>query len=549
MEELGYKLKRPELWIALMGALFFIPFLGHLPLFDWDEINFAESAREMIVTGNYTEVQVNFERFWEKPPLFFWMQTVCMKVFGINEFAARFPNAVCGIVSLILLFRIGRKYIDQLFGLIWALLYFGSFLPHFYFKSGIIDPVFNLFIFLGIFYLAETVRQKDEKPLKMALLSGLFTGLAVLTKGPVGLLIVLLSFLVYWAFQKFKKVASIKTVLLYALTVFLVSFFWFGFELIKNGPWFLVEFIEYQIALFSQPVAGHKQPIYYHFVVVFFGCFPLSVLAIKSLIRKMHLTEMPAANNFKQWMTILFWVVMILFTIVTTKIVHYSSMAYFPFSFLAAWHLYQLVRKKEKVSSLTSITNLVVGIIISLILIALPLVIEYKEVLIPYIKDKFAVASLGLDVHIQGWEFMIGLLYLASVVTFFILFKKGKNLKALALASFSTAIVLIGFQVFVVDKIAQYSQGPAIEFYESKQGEDVYITTIGFKSYAHLFYFRKPEPHNPEHANDNWLLTGDLDKPAYFVVKVHKQNKLAPYQDIQKIGEKGGFAFYKREVE
>lgn len=57
--------------VALIGALLFIPFLGQVHLFDWDEINFAESAREMMVSGNYFQVQVNFQPFWEKPPLFF----------------------------------------------------------------------------------------------------------------------------------------------------------------------------------------------------------------------------------------------------------------------------------------------------------------------------------------------------------------------------------------------------------------------------------------------------------------------------------------------
>ncbi|MGL5888758.1 MAG: ArnT family glycosyltransferase, partial [Bacteroidia bacterium] len=71
-----------------------MPFLGYAQLFDWDEINFAECAREMMVTGDYTTVQINFEPFWEKPPLFIWMQVLCMKVFGVNEFAARLPNAI-----------------------------------------------------------------------------------------------------------------------------------------------------------------------------------------------------------------------------------------------------------------------------------------------------------------------------------------------------------------------------------------------------------------------------------------------------------------------
>ena len=72
----------------------FFPFLGQSHLFDWDEINFAEAAREMIVTGDYLRVQINFQMFWEKPPFFIWLQVLSMKSFGINEFAARFPNAL-----------------------------------------------------------------------------------------------------------------------------------------------------------------------------------------------------------------------------------------------------------------------------------------------------------------------------------------------------------------------------------------------------------------------------------------------------------------------
>ncbi|PIO47146.1 MAG: hypothetical protein CMR00_11925 [[Chlorobium] sp. 445] len=142
---------RYSLIIGTVAFLFFVPFLGAVHLFDWDEINFAESAREMLVTGNYARVQINFEPFWEKPPLFIWLQALSMHVFGVSEFAARLPNALCGIITLLLLFRIGTQLYDERFGLFWSLSYFGSFLPHFYFKTAIIDPVFNLFIFLGVY--------------------------------------------------------------------------------------------------------------------------------------------------------------------------------------------------------------------------------------------------------------------------------------------------------------------------------------------------------------------------------------------------------------
>ena len=319
--------------IALVGAIFFLPFLGSVHLFDWDEINFAESAREMMVTGDYFRVRVGFLPFWEKPPFFFWLQVGAMKLFGVNEFAARFPNAIFGIITLVTLYVIGKKEKDSTFGIIWALLFFASMLPHLYFKSGIIDPVFNYFIFTAIYFLMKAMNDVESK-LRNSALSGALIGLAIITKGPVGFLLLLLTFIVIIIIGRFKVWPRIKDVAIFALTTFLVSFMWYGAEVVSNGPWFLVEFINYQIDLFSTPVAGHEQPIYYHFVVVFLGCFPMSVLALGSFNK-----TTTSGNPLAKWMMVLFWVVMILFTIVTTKIVHYSSMAYLPLSYLAALYI------------------------------------------------------------------------------------------------------------------------------------------------------------------------------------------------------------------
>ena len=121
-----------QILLAVIGAAIFIPYIGAAHLFDWDEINFAESAREMILTGDYLTVQVDFHPFWQKPPLFIWMQVLTMKIFGINEFAARLPNVICGMITLVVLFRAGRKIYDVEFGWIWVLSYIGSFLPFLY---------------------------------------------------------------------------------------------------------------------------------------------------------------------------------------------------------------------------------------------------------------------------------------------------------------------------------------------------------------------------------------------------------------------------------
>lgn len=131
-----------------------------------------------------------------------------MNLFGITEFAARFPNAVCGALVLPALYQIGRRFRGHLFGLCWALCYVGSFLPHFYFRSGIIDPYFNAFMFFSIVFLAAANLPKCSRPFLYTAVSGIFTGLAVLTKGPVGLLVVGATWSIVWFWNTLSSAAE-----------------------------------------------------------------------------------------------------------------------------------------------------------------------------------------------------------------------------------------------------------------------------------------------------------------------------------------------------
>ena len=533
--------------ILVSATIFFLPFLGAVHLFDWDEINFAESAREMLVTGNFSRVQIDFHPFWEKPPLFFWMQALSMKAFGINEFAARFPNAVIGILTLLLFYFLGKRLFDEKFGFIWALTYLGSFLPHIYFKSGIIDPFFNFFIFLSIYFLSESIYNKDDrKSLYSALFAGISIGLATLTKGPVGLLITSITVFIFWAVMKFKKISKTRNVLIFAVSCFIISSLWFGLEMVNNGFWFIREFIKYQADLFLKPVAGHSGPLYYHFLIVFLGCFPMSVLALPVLFRR-NQEDTGKGSFFLKWMIILFWVVMILFTIVKTKIVHYSSLAYLPLSYFAAFYLYQVINNREKVKKYLLWLLAGLGILISLILTSLPLVATYKSYLIPYIKDDFAVACLNSPVKWSGYEFMIGAIYLFLLLFSATIIKRKQVFKGVIILFFSTAVCIFFYLKAVVPGIEGYSQAPAIDFYKSIAGKDVYVTTTDFYSYAPFFYFQKKPGGNLQSNNKEWLLGGEIDKPVYIVGKPVSKKRLEKYPDIKFLNQEGGFLFFYRE--
>jgi 4-amino-4-deoxy-L-arabinose transferase-like glycosyltransferase len=556
---------RNEFTVALVAAILFIPFLGNVHLFDWDEINFAESAREMIASGNYFSVQINFNRFTEKPPLFFWMQVVSMKLFGINEFSARFPNAICGIITLVVLFRIGKQIFNEYFARIWVMVYLGTFVTFLYFKSGIIDPWFNLFIFLAIYHFYSLTTMLQVNRMKHLVLTGVFLGLAVLTKGPVAILIALLTYVVVVVLNRFRFFVNGKEFIAIFVTTLLVCFAWFGVDLIQNGPSFLIEFLQRQIAIFSTNDADHGEPFFYHWWVLLLGCFPASIFFMKGMFIQMERNEQ---KMFKQWMGILFWVTLLLFSIVKTKIVHYSSLCWFPLTAIASFYLYEIFT--GKVRRMHIVFKLLIGIIgflLSLILIAIPFALVNKAVWIHLLEDPFAKANLQANVQWYWWDGLGGGVLLLGVL--FYLFSKKNQLKT-SLLFLSVTICCLYTSVMIVPKIEGISQRANIEFFEKRQGEDCYVETVGYRSYAQYFYSKKqpylsaqkikidsvlaggskqPDTLTTKQKELNfsqWVLYGNIDKPAYFSIKIQNRQILDTMPALIKLYEKNGFAFYKR---
>src|SRR5204862_3264315 len=75
-----------------------------VPLIDRDEPRFAEASREMIECGDYVVPRFNNQLRLDKPPLAYWAQVASYKIFGENDFAARFPSAIAGaLVALSIL--------------------------------------------------------------------------------------------------------------------------------------------------------------------------------------------------------------------------------------------------------------------------------------------------------------------------------------------------------------------------------------------------------------------------------------------------------------
>jgi 4-amino-4-deoxy-L-arabinose transferase-like glycosyltransferase len=544
-----------QLLIAFIAALLFIPFLGHVHLFDWDEVNFAEGAREMLVSKNYLRVQIDFQPFWEKPPMFIWMQALCMKAFGINEFAARLPNALMGIATLCTIFYAGKRIVNERMGLWWVMIYAASWLPAFYFKSAIIDPTFNFFIFTSFFqfYLIKHGKRKWLH----CILTGVFLGIAVLTKGPVAVLVAGLSLFVFLIFNR--GFSGYKWYYFLVLTVacMITSFTWFGVDFIHNGIWFTREFIIYQIRLFKTEDAGHGGPLYYHFVVLLIGCFPAVAFLFQAGKKSARSAANAAEADFAKWMWIMFWVVLILFSIVKSKIVHYSSLCYFPLTFLAALQISRLEEQKITMKKIVVIITAVTGVLLAIAITLLPIAGLNKDKLVPLFQDDFAVANLQASVHWSYAECLYGLLYLIGVIIAIFWIRKSFQKGLLFLLGLQIVVIQITMYHFV-PKIEAYSQDAAVEYYKSFVGKDVYLLPLGFKSYGILFYSKRLPATNPEYLNiqkrkDNtipirdWALYGKVDKPCYFISKITDEKELLTIPSLEKIGSKNGYVFYRRK--
>lgn len=472
--------------LSMVAILLFIPGLGWVHLFDWDEVNFAEAAREMIVTGNWSKVQINYEPFWEKPPLFIWLQALSMKLFGVNEFSARLPTVFSAVITLNFIYFIGLKYFRPGIAQWWVMAYLAALFPQFYFRTGLIDPTFNLFIFAAVHQLAKAyhLHQKAENNSKSLVLSCLFIGLAILTKGPAALLIYFLVILGIIIANRGFFFSGLQ-LLVSATACILVSSIWFLPETIKNGPWFIKEFIQYQLELVSQDVAGHAQPWFYHPLVLFFGCVPISVLGIKGMLTKVRRHR---ERSYYTVYHILFWVVLVVFSIVKTKIIHYSSLCWLPLTFLSAYALDTLLQDRLRLKKAWKwlwFFSLAPLLVIQF-LFAFIFLWGKTEWVATYITDPFALAIWQVPASISSWKLwtllvLVILLMVGFVRTWF-------SLKRVFFFFVLFIINTMMLALIVVPFVNAKLQAPLFSFYQSLEDKEVYVETMHFKSYAHYFY-------------------------------------------------------------
>ncbi|NQW29969.1 MAG: glycosyltransferase family 39 protein [Ignavibacteria bacterium] len=537
-----------QILIVVAALILFVPYLGSVRLFDWDEVNFAECAREMMASGDYMHMQIDFKPFYEKPPLFIWAQVACMKVFGVNEFAARLPNALIGALTLVIIFTIGSNLYSNKFGLLWVLTYAGSVLPNFYFHTGIIDPLFNLLIFCGIYYAIPGAHKSKYS----LFLPGNFAGLAVLTKGPVGFGLIFLTITISWCFTRRQAPFPSKLLLITGLFTAGITMLWFGADYAVNGPQFITENLNYQWRLLTTGEAGHEQPWYYHPVVVLIGCFPASIFFFRGLFGSA--TETQDGRAMRVWMTVLYFVVLVVFSVVKTKIIHYSSMTYLPLTFLATVAAMRVIENVSEWRWWQSALLVFLGVVLTGLAVAVPLAFMNPDWMLQLatFKDVYLRSAIQQHVPWSGAEPFVGGIILTGVIFFFI---KRRSSTQLAIAGLYGSVLCFATLMLplLAPKIEPYTQGAALDFYQSKRDSNVIVQPLSMKSYAHLFYTNRTPQVSAGIVGDDreertqWLLEGGSTLPTYFVCKVNEADQWRNVDYLTELYEKGGFVVFVRE--
>lgn len=556
---------RIHLLITLAGIVLYLPFLGSFHLFDWDEINFAEAAREMLVTGDWSRPTIGFEAFWEKPPLFIWLQALCMKIFGVNEFAARLPNALAGVISLNLFYFIGRRHISHFFGIFFVLAYAGSLAPGLYFKTGIIDPVFNLFIFLSVYQLfcAEDSKTHLQNPRIHYLLTGFFAGLAVLTKGPVALLLIGLVALVRIIIQPKTAWPGFGNLFITLCSFIITGSSWPLTETLVHGPKFITDFWNYQLVLFGGQIEWHNQPWFYHFIVLFFLAFPASVFALPNILY--NRTAVKTENQLiMSYMRILFWVVLIVFSIVTTKIIHYSSLCWIPLSFISAYYLYGIYTNREKLLSWLSVPVFLSMLPVALISLVAPVLLATDKNFILNLlkKDPFATAMLSTS---ELWSVLYavpGAILLGGMLYACIHIIKGNKIAVYSLFAITLLFAQLVYAL-IIPKAEQLVQGSIIATIEDHNKKQAYLENWHYKSFAYLFYgnmkpadFKGPwdgmatrmqgENQPVQSARKLWLMDSTVAKPVFIVTKSDYKTDEKFRQNFKLIKPVGAYLMWQR---
>ena len=346
--------------LLFVGCLLFhVAGTWSVPLIDRDEPRFAEASREMIERGDYIVPHFNNQLRLDKPPLAYWAQVASYKIFGENDFAARFPSAIAAALIAISILAWGSRLNGEGVGW-WAAIIFTLSLQTFiHAKAAVADMWLVLFITTAHWAGWELLQKKKtpdaERPTLNAqriwwLTFYLSLALGFLAKGPIAWTPLLtIGAMKYFAgdvdpstalrtglAKRFKFVRGIL------LMLAIVALWGVPALMQTRGDFFRIGIGRHVVGRSFGAMEGHGANSFgvyllllpFYFVTIFASFFPWSI-KLPSLTK----TLWRERDRVDIYLLCGAGIIFAIFSLIKTKLPHYSLPAFPLLALLAARHI------------------------------------------------------------------------------------------------------------------------------------------------------------------------------------------------------------------
>ena len=328
---------KPSMKTLLVLLVLLIPALlvslGTRPVYKIQEVRIAETAREMLVSGDWTLPHYNGELRLQKPPLPYWLTAASYEVGGVNETSTRVPAVLFGLLTTLLLFGWIRREAGLKVAVNTSLVLAASYIGLRYFRSGEADAVLLFFSSAACLLGYDMLRHGGSKLCRASF--GLALGLGFLSKGPAALAIPLLTLLALVLLEK--RASKLKECFsLPGLALLLVAAFGWYAWVIWHLPDAAQHFVGKQVD--ETFVSGtHAKPVWWYLAHLFEFFAPWGILLIpagwSAYARR---SAMPSHIKFA-WVWLM--VVFVLLTATINKQMQYALLFAPPLAIILGYYL------------------------------------------------------------------------------------------------------------------------------------------------------------------------------------------------------------------
>lgn len=479
--------------IALLVVCYFLYFfsMGSYHLIDVDETRYVAMSRDIFKSGNWMTLYLNGDFFFEKPPLYFWLEAFSFTVFKhISETTARIPVALTATLGVFLMYFLGKKISSKRFGLISALILATCFEYVVLARVAILDMLLSVCIALSTFSGLYTLFCAERYKKYFWWIAYVFAGLGVLAKGIPGVAIPALTlFFAYLTAGKWKELFNPVYILPGLVLFFVVSLPWHVIMLQTHGEMFFREYIyKHHIERFvNSAELGRKAPFYFYFGVFFLGFMPwifsfiaqIIVYLKKSLKQtKEYFTKFNDLQPLAQFIVvnvIFFLVVFVFFSSASTKLPTYILPCMFPAAFVLGKFWFDYIFKDENERAV-NISTLVLNF--AFLATAAGLIIAPQFI---RLEDRAGLIAM----QIPG----VLVILTSVVVNSFAIFKDKKLLHFLALVAFMVVLSMFSSK-FIFPYVLSFGQDELVKYAQTAKEDNKKLGSIGFGNRYSLIYYR-----------------------------------------------------------